>query len=273
MGRRCRTLKALLVLAAWCLGAAAAPATARVLRVCADPNNLPYSNAARAGFENRIIELVASEMGADVEYVWRAQRRGYVREALNGGQCDVLPGVASNLETVLTTRPYYRSSYVFVWRADRPLALSSLDDRRLGDLIIGVQMVGDDFSNTPPAHALARRGRIANVRGYMIYGDYSTDTPQAPILRAVEGGAIDVAIVWGPLAGYFSQHAMTPLALAPVEPAVDPPGLPMTFEISMGVRRSDAALRGEINRALIAATPEIQRVLNQYGVPQLSLTD
>jgi mxaJ protein len=247
----------------------ASPVSARTLRVCADPNNMPFSNAARDGFENRIVELIAQDLGDQVEYVWRAQRRGYVREGLNGGQCDVLPGVASNLETVLTTRPYYRSTYVFLWRADRHLQLSSLDDARLADLTIGVQMVGDDFSNTPPAHALMRRGRIENVRGYMIYGDYGEPAPAANIIRAVASGAVDTAIVWGPFAGYFATRAAAPLAFAPVQPALDPPGLPMTFDVSMAVRRNDPELRRDLNRALIAQQAAIDAILSEYGVPRL----
>lgn len=266
MGHRCRALT-------FCLAALTAailpiaPASARILRVCADPNNIPFSNQAREGFENRIIERVAARLDATIEYVWRAQRRGYVREGLNGRQCDVLPGVASNLESVLTTRPYYRSTYVFVWRQERDLRLSSLDDPRLAELTIGVQMVGDDFSNTPPAHALMRRGRIENVRGYMIYGDYSSPAPSANILRAVARGEVDAAIVWGPLAGYFATRLGVPLALAQVEPQVDPPGLPMTFDISMGVRRDDTQLRRDLNAALITERAAIEEILENYGVP------
>lgn len=245
----------------------AAPAHASVLRVCADPNNMPFSNAQREGFENRIIERVAQQMGATVEYVWRAQRRGYVRESLNGGQCDVLPGVAADLETVLTTRPYYRSTYVFLWRADRNFTLLSLDDPVLARLIIGVQMVGDDFSNTPPAHALMRRGYVDNVRGYMIYGDYGQPAPAANIVRAVASGEVDAAIVWGPLAGYFANRAGAPLRLAPVEPALDPR---MQFDIAMGVRRGDTALRDQLNAALEAQRVAIQRILSEYSVPQVA---
>jgi mxaJ protein len=264
MGRRRRPL----ILLALAFMVLAAPAAARTLRVCADPNNMPFSNAAREGFENRIVELVAQQMGATIEYVWRAQRRGYVREGLNGGQCDVLPGVAANLETVLTTRPYYRSTYVFLWRADRDLQLSSLNDPRLADLTIAVQMVGDDFSNTPPAHALARRGHVQNVRGYMIYGDYGEAAPASNIVRAVAAGEVDAAIVWGPLAGYFANRADAPLTLAHVEPALDPPGLPMTFDISMAVRRDNPELRRDINQALIQRQIEIGAILAQYDVPR-----
>jgi mxaJ protein len=273
MGRRRSALIVLLIALLVFLTPAQARAQTqtqpRPLRVCADPNNMPFSNQAREGFENRIIEDLARHIGAEVEYIWWAQRRGYVREALNARQCDVIPGVAANLEMLLTTRPYYRSTYVFAWRRDHDPHVTSLDDPRLGSLRIGVQMIGDDFSNTPPAHALARRGYVQNVRGYMVYGDYEDEAPAAPIMRALATGDIDVAIVWGPVAGYFASRVGTPLSIAPIEPQLDPPGLPMTFEISMGVRRDDPNLRAELNRALIAQQSAIDQILSEYDVPRL----
>jgi mxaJ protein len=137
-----------------------APASARELRVCADPNNLPFSNDRQEGFENKLVDLVAKDLGATVAYTWWAQRRGNVRETLNDGKCDLIPGVGSSLEMLATTRPYYRSTYVAVTRADRGLDIASFDDPRLETLRIGVSMIGDDFNNTPPAHALARRGIV-----------------------------------------------------------------------------------------------------------------
>jgi mxaJ protein len=242
-------------------------ADARELRVCADPNNLPFSNDARAGFENRLVALVAKELDATVTYEWWAQRRGNVRETLKAGRCDVIPGIASNLELLATTRPYYRSSYVFVTRADRNLKLAGFDDERLQTLRIGVQMIGDDFSNTPPAHSLARRGIVQNVRGFMVYGDYATDSPPRAIIDAVAAGQIDVAVVWGPLAGYFARSAEPQLAIQPVTPLIDGPMLPMTFDISMGVRKEDRALRRELDDVLERNRDEIRRLLETYGVP------
>ena len=169
MGDRRRAMKRFAAVVAIALGAASAEA--RTLRVCADPNNLPFSNQQREGFENKLVELIAADLGAEVDYVWRAQRRGVIRDGLNGGECDLIPGVATALEMLATTRPYYRSTYVFVTRADAKLDIGSLDDERLRTLKVGVQLVGDDGSNTPPAHALARRGIVENVRGYTLYGD------------------------------------------------------------------------------------------------------
>jgi mxaJ protein len=169
-----------------------------------------------------------------------------------------------------TTDPYYRSTYVFVTRADRGLdTLSSFDDPRLRTLRIGVQLIGDDGANTPPAHALARRGIVDNVRGYMVYGDYARTAPQAEIVDAVAKGDIDVALVWGPTAGYFAAAEQAPLRLVPVSPWLDGPQSPMVFDVSMGVRREDRALRRELDRALARNRDAIQRILDQYHVPRV----
>src|SRR6185369_8390665 len=122
------------------------------LRVCADPNNLPFSNEKQEGFENRIAALVARELGMKVEYTWWAQRRGFLRHTLNAQRCDVVMGTPAHMEMLLPTRPYYRSTYAFVSRTDRHLALHSFDDKALRSLKIGVQLVGDDYTNTPPSH-------------------------------------------------------------------------------------------------------------------------
>lgn len=239
----------------------------RELRVCADPNNLPFSNAAGRGFENRLVTLIAADLKADVHYTWWAQRRGNVRETLKAGQCDLIPGIGADVDMLATTRPYYRSTYVAVTRADRNLAIRSFDDPRLRDLRIGVQLIGDDFSNTPPAHALARRGMIANVRGYMVYGDYSRPAPQSDIVRAVASGEIDVAFVWGPVAGYFARRQRVPLRLTPVAPFDRRTEQPMAFAVSMGLRRREPELKAEIEAALDRHRPEIARLLASYGTP------
>jgi mxaJ protein len=256
-----------LVLTCLALSLLAHGATARELRVCADPNNLPFSNEARQGFENRLVELIAKDLGASVTYEWWAQRRGNVRETLKANRCDVIAGIASNLEMLATTRPYYRSAYVFVTRGDRELQLQGFDDERLKTLRIGVQMIGDDFSNTPPAHALARRGIVQNVRGFMVYGDYAKDSPPRAIIDAVAKDEIDVAVVWGPLAGYFARRAQPALTLQTVSPLIDGPMLPMTFDISMGVRKEDRALRRELDDVLERKREEIGKLLSEYGVP------
>lgn len=241
---------------------------ASVLRVCADPNNLPFSNQQREGFENRLADLIARDLHARVEYTWWAQRRGFIRHTLNAGQCDVVMGVPRHFDLTATTRPYYRSSYVFVTRADRHLQLQSFDDPRLRTLRIGVQMIGDDFANTPPAHALSARGIIANVEGYMIYGDYAIANPPARIIDAVAHGDIDVAIAWGPLAGYFAHREPVPLLVQPVSAPPDLAHLPFTFEIALGVRRGNEALKARLNDILERRRPEIDRMLDEYGIPR-----
>ena len=251
-------------------GRAAAPEPqTKVLRVCADPNNLPFSNERRDGFENRIAEIVADELGAKVEYTWWAQRRGFIRNTLRANLCDVVIGVPYSFEHAAVTRPYYRSSYVFVTRADRKLRIESFDDPILKNLKIGVQVIGDDYTNSPPAHALAARGIIDNVRGYTVYGDYSQPNPPARILDAVTAGDLDVAVVWGPLAGYFAKKESTELTLVPVSPQIDVPFLPFVFDISMGVRREDVALRQQLDSVLKRRRADIDRVLAEYGVPRL----
>ena len=241
----------------------------RVLRVCADPNNLPFSNRAGEGFENRLVELVAREMGARVEYTWFAQRRGFVRNTLRAGRCDVIPGVPSSVELVLATRPYYRSTYVFVTRRDAGLALRSFDDPRFRTLRIGVQLVGDDGANTPPAHAFARRGVVGNLVGYTVYGDYAQPDPPARIVTAVARGDVDVAVVWGPLAGWFAPRQDVPLDLVPVSPQIDPPFLPFVFDIAMGVRRDDPRLRDELDAILVRRRAAVDSLLTEYGVPRV----
>ena len=249
------------------VGAAAADADA--LRVCADPNNLPFSDQAGHGFENKIVALIAQDLGSTVDYTWWAQRRGYVRHTLKADVCDIWPGVASGAEMMTSTRPYYRSSYVFVTRADRGLHIASFDDPQLRNLIIGVQMVGSDAMNTPPAHALARRGIVQNVRGYMLYGDYRQPHPPSAIIDAVEDGDVDVAVVWGPMAGYFAAQGFTPLTIEPVQPSRDGTELPMAFYVSMGVRRGDNALLQRLDDSLEKNHAAISAILADYHVPIL----
>jgi mxaJ protein len=241
----------------------------RHLRVCADPNNLPFSNQRLEGFENRIANLLASEMNATVDYTWWAQRRGFIRNTLKAGDCDVVLGLPASTEMALATKPYYRSTYVFVYRKDRGLNVRSFDDPILRQVKIGVHLIGDDFANAPPAHALTNRGMINNVVGYTIYGDYSQDNPPARIIDALVAGEIDVAIVWGPLAGYFVKRQAVPLEIVPVSPQIDQPFLPFIYDISMGVRRGDNQLKEELEEVMERRRTEIDGILQEYGVPRL----
>jgi mxaJ protein len=252
------TRAALLLLAAC---ASAPMAGSRALRVCADPNNLPFSNRREEGYENAVARILAGELHARLEYVWWAQRRGFVRSTLRADLCDVWMEVPARFDAVLATRPYFRSTYVFVTRPE--LEIASLDDPRLRTLRIGVQLIGKDLSDSPPAHALADRGLAANLKGYTVYGDYGSDAPLRPIIDAVRSGEVDAAIVWGPLGGYSARDGS--LRVRPV-PQDGP--LPFAFDIALGVRKTDRALRDELQQALDARRAEIAAVLDRFGVPR-----
>jgi mxaJ protein len=252
------------------LATACHPASAPPLRVCADPNNLPFSNQRQEGFENRLAELIAREMHTRVEYTWMPQRRAFLRTTLLANVCDLVMGITSGAERVLTTEPYYRSTYVFVYRKDRNLRIRSLDDTLLRKLKIGVQLVGDDYANTPPVHALSRRGIVGNLVGFSVFGDYSQPNPPARVIDAVVAGDVDLAIAWGPLAGYFAKKSPVPLEIVPVSPAVDPPGLHYAFDISMAVRKEDIAFKNRLDRIFRDRRADVDRILRDYGVPQVS---
>jgi mxaJ protein len=241
----------------------AATAQARELRVCSDPNNLPFSNTKLQGFENQIASIVARDLDAHLTYVWQRMGRGFVREYLANAQCDLLVGIPTNYRPVLTTAPYYRSTYVFVSRRNNNVDVTSFNSPELHGLKIGVQVLEEEY--TPPGEALARRGMQAAIVGYD-----TTDDAES-IIRAVANRQVGIAVVWGPLAGYFAQKYHGTLALAPVEPEVDPPGLPFTFAISMGVRKGNTKLRDELDRVLMQRQSEIREILTRYGVPQLPL--
>ena len=267
-----RFLKAACVLLLTSAALAADARGADKLRICADPNNLPYSNEKQEGFENKLAQIIAHDLGRDVDYTWWAMRRGFFRHTLSAQQCDVVMGVPVSTERALTTDPYYRSTYVFVTRKDRNLNISSIDDPRLKKLKVGVQIIGDDYNNSPPAESLAKRGAIKNVVGYTVYGNYLTPNPTARIVEAVAKGDVDVAIVWGPQAGYFAAQQSVPLTITPVRPMQDGP-LPFTFEISLGVRRKNEQLRRELDSILRRHRTDIDKLLAEYHVPVIRQAD
>ena len=230
------------------------PAAGNSFRVCADPSNLPFSDASGAGFENKIAALIARDFGETLEYTWLPQRLGFVRNTLGRGACDVIIGVPSNYELASPTVPYYRSSYVFVSRRS---GVTSLDDAKLKSMKIGVQIAAGE---TPAVQALASRHLIDNMRGYPV-----ADGGAKAIVDGVAKGDIDVAIVWGPEAGYYAKG----LQITPVSPQIDPPFLPFVFDISMGVRRGDTKLRDRLDAEIERRRPEIDRILDAYGVPRV----
>jgi len=243
------------------------------LRVCSDPNNLPFSNERQEGFENRIAVLIARELGRTVQYYWLPQRRGFIRNALGAGLCDVVMALPAGFDRALATTPYYRSTYVFVSRRDRQLGLGSLDNPVLRRLHIGVQITGEDYENPPAMQALAARHLANQVRGYTVYGDYAHPDPQRGIVDDVARGDIDTAIVWGPLAGYYARREPVAMDVTPVMPAVDRGSGRFTFEIAMAVRGSDQALHAALEKALTHRRAAIREILRDYGVPLVEASD
>ena len=249
----------------WVVGSAIA-ANQPELRVCADPNNLPFSNQEGQGFENKLAEMLAGQLGAKRDYTWWAERKSFLKNSLEAGRCDVVMGVPASLASVATTKPYYRSTYVFVSRSDRNLHVTSLSDPRFAEWRVGVHVVGEDYA--PPAAVLARRGITSNVVGFSLFGPYNEINPARKLIDAVAQGQIDIAIVWGPFAGYFAKQESATLDIVPVMPATFLT-IPFTYEIAAGVRKGDGELRTRLDNAIASDSAEIQRILNEYGVPQV----
>jgi mxaJ protein len=236
-----------------------------VLRVCADPDNMPLSNQKGEGYEQKIAELIAKDWNAKIEYAWWPVRRGFFARALNGRYCDVAIEAPSGLDIAGVTKPYFRSGYVFVTRKDSGLDIKSLADPRLKKLKIGVNLLNSDAENTPPAMALSRYGVVGNLVGF---STFYTDTERPEdIINAVAKKDIDVAIVWGPIAGYFVKQAPAPLLVVPLPKRDSLSDFPFQYNIGMGVRRRDKALRDSLQSVLDRKGPEIQSILKQYGVP------
>jgi quinoprotein dehydrogenase-associated probable ABC transporter substrate-binding protein len=243
--------------------------TSKQFRVCADPENFPFSNRSLEGFENKIANVIAKELGATPSYVWWGQRRGFVRNTMNASikdaRCDVMISVPAGYDLVQPTKPYYRSTYVFVYPKGKGLHIQSLDDPILKKLKIGVHLLGDDYENPPPVYALAQRGIVENVVGFDTF--YSAKNPPRTLIDAVASGKVDLAVVWGPAAGYFAMHQRVPLEVVPV-----PSGkadLPFAFDISLGVRKGDEALRKQLEQVLDRKQVEIHKILKDFGVPLL----
>jgi quinoprotein dehydrogenase-associated probable ABC transporter substrate-binding protein len=251
------------------LAVAAAADPGRELRICADPDNLPFSNDRLEGFENKIAQVVADELHAVVQYAWFPQRTTSIPETLEAGKCDLVIGVPTGWDLVLTTKPYYRSTYVFVYLNSKHWDLSSFDDPLLRKLRIGVHAIGKS-GNLPPAEALADRGLSGNVVGFSIFP--TEDSPAGEIIDAVAAGKIDVAVVWGPLAGYFAKRQRVRLAVTPISDSTDSP-FRFTYDISLGLKRGDAALREKLEGVLDRRHKQILKALEDYGVPLVPLTE
>jgi mxaJ protein len=233
---------------------------AQPLRICVDPDDLPFSNRAGRGFDNHIAVMVAHELGRKPVFVWARSRRGFLRERFNKDACDVLMGVPQAMKAVATTTPYYRSSYVFVTRRREHLEITSFNDPHLSGRRIGLQILEEDFS--PPSIPLIRAGRAQQLVGFASFGPQAAD-----VVRAVAENRVGIAVVWGPTAGYYAAMQRIPLTLTAVRPAVDPSGIPFQYSISMGVHKNDVALRDALNKCIERLRPQIERVLKDAHVP------
>jgi mxaJ protein len=264
---RLKLTTAVVVAAAAVTLMAGAPRSPTELRVCVDPYDLPFSNDKEEGFENKIAHLVARDLNATVINYWWPARRGVLRSSILAGRCDVMIQAPVGLDPVATTKPYYRSTYYFVYRADRGLALRSLDDTVLKHLKIGVNIIGYDYTNTPPAHALSARG----IMGLVGFGNFLNPDPKADhpqdIFDALAKDSIDVAIVWGPLAGYWVKHEPVPLAMTALPDSDPVSGMPFAFDMAMAVRHRDKELKAQLDSAITRRHDEIVRILEDYNVP------
>lgn len=234
------------------------------LKVCGDPDNMPFSNKKSEGFENKIAEVIAKELGAELTYFWWPHQRGLVRRALRPGLCDVMISIPQGWGQVLWTKPYYRSAYVLIYPKNRGLRIASLDDPILKRLKIGV------YINTPPAEALANRDIRTNVVGYSLFNSAPTERSDK-IIKDLVAGEIDVVLDWGPMAGYTVKqlNGASPLEVVLLDGGE--PGLPFTFEFSMGVKEGNKELKAEIEEAISKRYAEIRKILEEYGVPLLPL--
>jgi mxaJ protein len=235
------------------------------LHVCADPDNLPFSDIHESGFENRLAQMIGNYLHDDIQFVWQRMGRGFVREFIDKGKCDLVVGIPATYRPLLTTQPYYRSSFVFVTQKSAKYQPTSLDDSNLKKHRIGVEALEEEY--TPPAEALSRRGLQTQLFGIYAVGSHSSD-----LAKAVSRNEVDFAIMWGPTAGYIAKHASQNLTITPVQPESDG-SLPFTFAIAMGVSKKNNDLKAKLDQFIEADRSDIQKLLDSYGVPQLSLSE
>lgn len=228
-------------------------------RVCADPDNLPYSNQKLEGFENKIAELMAKELGESPTYYWWPQRRGFIRTTLGTKMCDIVMGIPKGYDPVLWTKPYYRTSYVIAYPKNKGFQIKSLDDPILKEVKIGV------YVNTPPHITLSERGITKNVVGYEVFYDPQENYP-GKIINDLAAGKLDVAIVWGAIAGYFAKKQPVSIEIVPLLDGGSD-SQPFVYDISIGVRKSDKELKAKLEEILDKKKTEIRKILEDYGVP------
>ncbi len=237
-----------------------------VLRVCADPANLPFTNEAGAGFENKIAELLARDLGVPLQYTWFPQATGFVRNTLAAKRCDVVMGYAAGSDPVQNTNPYYRSAWVLVTRQGEALdGIEALGDPRLKGKRLGI------IAGTPPATLLALNGLIGQAKPYRLNVDRRHESPSEDMVGDIASGEIDGGILWGPIGGYFAKQAGKPLTMAPL--TRHEAGVPMTFRITFGIRHGETEWKHRLNDFIAARQGEINRVLLDYGVPLIDEQD
>lgn len=242
------------------LGASVELVDPKVFRVCADPNNLPFSNQAGDGFENKLAELFAQKLGESTSYTYYPQVIGFVKNTINALRCDVIMGVAVGDTLVQTTNPYYHTTYALVFKPGNGLdGISSLGDARLKGKHLGV------VAGTPPATVLVQDGLMADAKPYPLTIDTRVQSSAHDMIDDIEAGRIDAGVLWGPMAGYYAQHVEPHLAVAPLLSEHEQ----MDFRIAMGVRHSDQDWKRKLNKLIAENQPEIERILAQYGVPLL----
>jgi quinoprotein dehydrogenase-associated probable ABC transporter substrate-binding protein len=262
-----RWLAALLGVGLACGGRPAAAQTPDIvdrsaLRVCADPNNLPFSNQKKDGFENKIAEVMGAALGLRVDYTWFPQIIGFVRNTLQAHRCDLVMGTVAGDDIMQTTNPYYFTTYVMLYRSDKGFAFEGLSDPRLASLRLGV------VSATPPSDLLVRHDLMAHAKPYQLIVDTRVESPTHQMVRDVVDGTIDVGFLWGPIAGYYRKHDELPLTLVPLK---DEPGAArMKYHIAMGVRGNEPEWRRRVNAVILKQQPQITAILRDYGVPLLN---
>ncbi|MCP4487416.1 MAG: quinoprotein dehydrogenase-associated putative ABC transporter substrate-binding protein [Gammaproteobacteria bacterium] len=233
-----------------------------LLRVCADPDNLPFSNRAREGFENRIIGLVGDKLGLEVRYTWFPQSTGFVRNTLRLRECDLISGITTTSELVQNTNPYYHSAYTMVFRKDSGLNAVTMSDPQLRNLKLGV------VAGTPPASIIARLGLLGNVKPYQLVTDTRRYKPARRAILDVGNGETDVAFIWGPIAAHFAKEAANELVLTPL--TNEDRSVRLSFRVSMAVRHSESEWKRRVNSVLRQYQSEINEILREYDVPLLN---
>lgn len=238
----------------------------KVLRVCADPRNMPFSTQSGEGFENKLAELFASKLGKGLAYEWYPQATGFIRMTLMARRCDVVMGYPLGDDLVQPTNPYYRSAYALVFKPGTGLdGIENLEDPRLKDKRIGV------VAGTPPSTNMAAAGLMAHAKPYPLVIDTRYDSSAQAMVHDLESGEIDAGVLWGPIAGYYATQANSTLSLVLL--TKEQSGPPMTYRIVMGVRRSDQDWKRELNSLIAANQKEIDHLLLSYGVPLLDEKD